>query len=301
MSSEKRKPKILHFSPVRKPAKIVKLHCISLNALKLNDFDFTYSFFDDNIDLCSSEILREFKNCNENTLIFKDKDLKLISDYRGKKRWTIELYDRITTIKDFIIEYFVLSEYDYLFLSDSDLLIHPETIINLYSHKKKFISEVFWTNFEGRPTYFPNAWYSGNNGFKNKDQLIEIRDKSIIEVDYTGACTLLSREILESNVRFKKIPNLSNNFLGEDKHFCIRAHVNNYKIFLNTESPAFHIYNNSLIDKGQLFIESGFDNKFLYKDWLDDTWEKCLDDYFTNSKLSRISYSKRIFNYFFQL
>lgn len=263
--------RILHFSPVRKESKVVELHLQSLKDLRRRGLDLTFSFFDDNDDHLSSIKLKDFVSNLDNAILFTRSDIKLENNFnKQSERWTLDSYKRITIIKNFAIEYFLKEDYDYLFFTDSDLILHPETLTTLLKQNKHFCSEIFWTKFNNTPAYAPNGWYSKPHGY-TKEDLLMFREKGTYKVDFTGACTLLSRRILLDNVSFKRIPNLD--FLGEDKHFCIRASVVGYNIYLNTAYPAFHLYEPSLINQGEEFIKSGYDLDYL-KYWLDNEWEK---------------------------
>jgi hypothetical protein len=261
------KPKILHFSPVRKSNEIVALHLKSLQDLKQENFELTYSFFDDNIDAKSSEHINDFVS-DSKSILFDKIDLIEKNTSQGKERWERDMYSRITTIKDSVIDFFLKSDFDYLFFTDSDLVLHPQTIEALLKQNKDFCAEIFWTKFSYVPTYAPNCW---NQDGYTVDDLKLFREKGTYNVGFTGACTLLSRKILEDNVRFKKIDNL--NWLGEDKHFCIRASVLGYDIFINTEFPAFHIYEEYLLPEARKFVSDSYSLGYLDA-WLDTTWEQ---------------------------
>lgn len=274
---------ILHFSPVKKENKIIELHLQSLKDLQSDDLNLTYSFFDDNDDIQSSILLEKFVNNFYNAILFTQADIKLEDKNKNQKeRWDTHSYKRITTIKNFAIKYFLEGDYDYLFLTDSDLILHPDTLKTLLKQEKHFCAEIFWTKFKGSPTYTPNAWYSSNIGFSLED-LLQFKKKGTYKVDFTGACTLLSRTILNDNVTFKKIPNV--NYLGEDKHFCIRASVNEYEIYVNTEYPSFHIYDSELLDEGKAFVKSGYNLGYLNK-WLDSEWENDISKWLQPRKKS---------------
>lgn len=282
--------KILHFSPVKKENEIVKLHLQSLNDIyNSNQYTITFSFFDDNIDEKSSVLLNDFVKNNHNSFFFTKDQIQIKNSEQSKERWEKSLYERITMIKDYVIDYFVNSDYDYLFLTDSDLIIHPKTIENLISQNKDFCSEIFWTHFDKGITYTPNCWYSKPFGF-NQSDLIKFSQKGTYEVDFTGACTLLTKNILKQGVRFEKISNVS--FLGEDKHFCIRAAVLDFKIYINTDSPAFHLYNLDLLSQGENFIKNGYSLEYL-NNWLDDKWKK---DILKIGVKTKVSWLKRIKN-----
>ena len=210
-----------------------------------------------------------FRKNNANSH-FLNLNLNNFDNYEGDKRWTPVLYSRITEIKNLAIRKFIKEDYDYLFLTDSDLILHPNTLLNLVKQKRNFCSSIFWTKFNNSSIYTPNAWYSKPKGFDFTD-LEKFKQPSTLAVDFTGACTLLSREILESNVNFKKIPNL--HYLGEDKHFCIRASVLGFQAFVNTEYPSFHIYSDRELKLAEEWLKNNYSYDYL-KCWLDKSWEQ---------------------------
>lgn len=283
--------KILYFSPVKKENEIVKLHLQSIKDLIIPEcVNITFSFFDDNIEEKSSQLLNSFVSSRQDSIFMSIDNLESNKNHLSKKRWEINSYKRITIIKDYAIKYFLDSDFDYLFLVDSDLILHPSTLKNLLSQNKDFCSEIFWTNFSGSITYTPNCWYDKKDGFIKED-LLKFQKKGTYQVDYTGACTLLSKQILLDGVRFEKIPNVG--YLGEDKHFCIRAAVNNYKIYINTESPAFHLYNTSLLEMGAKFIQNNYNLDYL-NDWLDTDWLSAIKEYGLVKK--KKTFLKRVVN-----
>ncbi len=58
-------------------------------------------------------------------------------------------------MKDVIINYAKENQYDYLFLIDSDLMLHPNTLKQLVNQDKEIISEIFWTKW---PIPLPQVW-----------------------------------------------------------------------------------------------------------------------------------------------
>lgn len=274
--------KILHFSPVRKPPEIVNLHLRSLIDLDRDEVELTFSFFDDNDSLESTALIEEFCRKNSNSTLHNF-STSTLPDYQGDKRWQENLYERITFIKNAVITYFLDNKYDYLFLTDADLILHPKTLINLINQKKDFCASIFWTHFDKSPTYTPNCWYSVPQGFTPKN-LLDWKESGTFEVDFTGACTLLSRRILSEGVSFKKIKNVS--YLGEDKHFCIRASVLNYQAYINTENPSFHVYNANLVDLGKDFIKDDYQT-YVAK-WLNKDWENLIRKRYTSGKRKSI-------------
>ena len=267
--------KVLHFSPVRKDPKTLNLHLKSLECLNDDEIEIHYSFFDDNVNRESSDLLQEFIRERENAYLL-DFNLDHLENYLGKERWTPNLYHRITFIKNRAISFFLKNDYDYLFLTDSDLILNPETLQHLVSEGKDFCSSIFWTNFKSSITYTPNAWYAKAKGFVVED-LYQLREKGVYPVDFTGACTLLSRKILSDGVSFEKISNIG--FLGEDKHFCIRAAVMGYQAYVSTLFPAFHIYDESYLEDGISYLNEGFNDSYL-GGWLNHKWEEGIKEMF---------------------
>jgi len=274
---------ILHFSPLRKPPGILELHLRSLENLQLNSLNTTFSFFDDNTDAESSKVFEKYLSRNANWKELKF-ELDEVEHFDPEKRWSLPLYDRITKIKDAAIAHFLETNYDYLFFTDADLILHPKTLECLLEQNKDFCSEIFWTRFKGSEIYSPNAWFAKHRGFDKQDLML-LAQKGTHPVDFTGACTLLSRDILKSGVRFQKIPNIE--YLGEDKHFCIRSSVMGYQAFCNTNYPAFHIYEDSYIPDARKVLESNWAEDYTFK-WLDEMWMSGIDRAFREKKHSRL-------------
>ena len=128
---------------------------------------------------------------------------------------------------------------------DTDLILHPNTLIQLLSSKKKLIANIFWTQEKPNSNYFwANCWdYDQYTQVNVKEWL----RKGVYEVGGTGACFLISREVIEKGVNYSPISNLK--FIhGEDRYFCIRAVCNGFKIYIDTHYPALHLYRPSIYE-----------------------------------------------------
>ena len=286
--------KILLFSPIRKDHQIVSLFLDCLKNININDNSIDYCFYDDNVDEQSTVLLNDFVSTRRNSFFFEK--LKLNDEILLDHDWSKTLYSKITKIKDAAIQYFLSKEYDYLFLIDADLCIHPETIVHLLSLKKDFVSEIFWTHFEGRKTYYPNAWYVHGNHYSQPSDILKLKNKNVFEVGATGACTLLSKKILSKGVRFQGVPNISN-FLGEDKHFCTRAQVLDFDIFLDTHYPAYHIYNINQVSEAKKWISSNYSDQLFYDNWLNEKWESQIKSDFISPYDAKLFIRTKLFLY----
>ncbi|MFJ5790515.1 glycosyltransferase [Lysinibacillus sp. NPDC093197] len=262
------KPHILIASPVRQKPYILAYFLTSLQSLNQDELVVDFLFIDDNDDKQSTELLASFQSKNERVKIIKNDQQNDIYMKDDKTHyWTDSLIEKVAKMKDSIIEHAIEFNYDGLFLIDSDLMLYPNTLQNLWNEQKDIISNVFWTEWQKDIEALPQVWmmdeytlYEIKNG--EKLEPIEIANRTaafikqlkvpgVYEVGGLGACTLISRKALLKGVRFKQMKNLS--FWGEDRHFCIRAAALDLQLFVDTRFPAFHIYRDSDLLGAQKF------------------------------------------------
>lgn len=163
--------------------------------------------------------------------------------------WRAENLHHVTVMKNGIIDYALKNDYDYFFLVDSDLILHPKTLKQLISADKSIIAEVFWTKWTPDDIEMPNAWDLDQTTYYQGS--IDLwRKPGIYPVGMSGACILIRREVMEASVNYDPIYNVS--FWGEDRAFCIRAAVHGFQVWLDTHYPATHLYRQSDVDKYKL-------------------------------------------------
>lgn len=155
-------------------------------------------------------------------------------------RWSDLLIATVAAMKNEIIKTALSRGYDYLFLVDSDLVLHPLTLMQLWQADKDIIAECFWTRWQPDTKEMPNAWNFNNYEFYNERVIATWKEPGVYRVGMTGACTLIRRKVLEAGVNFDKVYNL--NFWGEDRHFCVRAAAYGFDIWLDTHCPPAHLY-----------------------------------------------------------
>jgi len=155
--------------------------------------------------------------------------------------WTNENLKDVIIMKNALIRKALIGKYDYFFLVDSDLILHEDTLQHLIKQEKHIISEIFWTRWTTERDEEPNAWQYDFYSFHDLDKIKDWRIKGVYEVGGTGACILIKSEVLESFVNYNPIKNISFS-LWEDRAFCIRASVAGFKIYLDTNYPATHLY-----------------------------------------------------------
>ena len=246
-------------SPVHQKPDILREFLNSLYQLRQENAVFEYLFIDDNQDEQSSEMLRNFSELVDHVTV---RESGQRSDYirnESTHLWNEHLIWKVADFKNTIIQHAIDEEYDYLFLIDSDLLLHPRTVEQLITAGKDIVSEIFWTSWQPDSIPQPQVWvrdeytqWEQQRGERlSKEEITtrynqfiaQLKVPGVYEVGGLGACTLISRRSLITGVNFNPIKNLS--FWGEDRHFCIRASAMGFSLYVDTHFPAYHIYRES--------------------------------------------------------
>jgi len=233
-----------------------------------------YMFVDDNLDPWSSELLLRFAYTEQKKTPHRQITVLLSGDsLRYEKdeithQWNNPLIWKVARFKDRILEHARKANVDYLFLIDSDVLIHPSTLNQLIQAQKPIISEIFWTEWTPGSQPLPQVWltdhyqmYRTDFGAHPSEEeiqaltlefLSQMQIPGIYEVGGLGACTLIHRNALQDRISFGPIMNIS--FWGEDRHFCVRAQALGIPLFVDTHLPALHLYRASDLSKAATFF-----------------------------------------------
>ncbi|MCL6604065.1 MAG: glycosyltransferase [Paenibacillus sp.] len=266
----KKKTRILLGSPIHQKPPILRQFLDSLLRLQLDTLELDFYLIDDNEDEQSSQLLEDFKSSRENVFL-------QISGYRDPyirddttHFWSANLVWKVANFKNMMIQRAALLDYDYLFLLDSDLLLHPLTLKHLAASGKDIISEVFWTQWQPNTILQPQVWMHDEYSqwerlpgeqlsaeeisYRFNHFLTKLKIPGIYEVGGLGACTLISRHAIDSGVSYNIIKNIS--YWGEDRHFCIRAAALGIPLYVDTHYPALHLYRDSDLSKVEDYIKS---------------------------------------------
>ena len=247
--------KVLIASPVNQHPMILEQFAVSLLNLDTREVNPSFLFIDDNPQKESSAILLRLARQLRGEI---HSGMSPPDDYRGevKHRWTSGRIFKVANFRNSILTYARENNFDALLMVDSDLMLHPRTLSHLMEQQKDIISEIYWTSWIPGGQPFPQVWLWDNYtqytpddeaipNLKTMNQRIKVfhdqlHQPGIYKVGGLGGCTLMGRAVLESPVSFSKVPNLS--FLGEDRHFCVRASVYGFELFVDTCYPAVHLY-----------------------------------------------------------
>lgn len=254
------KKRILIASPVRQKKKILKEFLESLTLLDTTELELDFAFIDDNNE---HNLLTDFARDKDNVRVFPGKSRDSYLCNEETHYWQEDLIWKVAAFKNRFLSMALEEGYDYLFLVDSDLYLHPQTISHLASLDKDIISEVFWTKWTPELDPLPQVWVTDNYSFYHvrRNETLSEKEKNQRSMDFVkmlskpgtykvgglGACTLISRKALSMGVSFNEIYNIS--FPGEDRHFCIRAVALGLELYADTHYPPFHIYRESELPK----------------------------------------------------
>lgn len=264
------KDRVLIASPIRQKPEILKLFLQGLRGLQARTVDLSFLFVDDNTDEDSKGLLQAFVDEFPTVIHAVQTDQELVYQVdEFTHYWNEELTWKVARAKDSIIEHALAEDYDFLFLIDSDIVVHPFTIEQLKKANKPIISNIFWTRWQPGTMEMPQVWVQDSYTMYKKDRnhppddgeaakmtmkfMQKLRKPGIYEVGGLGACTLLSKASLEAGARFAEIPNIS--YWGEDRHFCIRALAIGLSLHVDTHYPACHIYRLADIPKAATYLQ----------------------------------------------
>ncbi|WP_239004724.1 glycosyltransferase family 2 protein [Paenibacillus tepidiphilus] len=260
----KRTPKrVLLGSPIHQKPQILREFLGSLRRLHRDNFTLDFYFIDDNDDEASSLLLREFADQEPSVFLQSSgvRDAYIRND--TTHYWHSALIWKVAGFKNLMIRRAEVFEYDYLFLIDSDLLLHPGTVSHLIRMDRDIVSEIFWTQWQPNTMLQPQVWMHDeynqwellpgeqlsqeeiNRRFH--EFLNKLQHPGVYEVGGLGACTLISRRAILSGASFDPVKNIS--YWGEDRHFCIRAAALGIPLYVDTHYPALHLYRDSDLAK----------------------------------------------------
>jgi hypothetical protein len=293
------KPLIIIFSPVRLSSNILKETLNELSLLNSDNLILEFWFYDDNDDPESKILLQRFSHRHAFRIkILKSLDLGYSEFVTSEisHHWSNDNLDRIVKIKNFALRQFLDTSAEALFLVDSDICLHPNTLVHLYSLNLPIVSEVFWTKWRPDVPDLPNVWDIDGYTYSSPESIYRLRDPGQYRVGGLGACTLIRRDCIERGVNFSMIDNLS--LWGEDRHFCIRARSIGIDLFADTVYPPLHVYRDSQLPDIQGWRNLQYDRSFFTSS-LDERWKKKIIRYLAEESKKRsqhksINLSRRV-------
>jgi len=229
--------KILLCAPVNEKEEIFVEYLESLRRLAIPD-----NFFVDKLFfLHNSERLIKYlnKDFKENYCTYNN-DNKYVKD-ELTHRWQDDNFSDVANMKNALLQFAIVNNYDYIFFVDSDLILHHKTLVNLVEQDKDIIANIFWTKWQNNMIPMPNCWNYDHYSIV-KAELSKWKTKGTYQVGMTGACTLIKRKVFDNKyINWNPIYNLPVT-KWEDRAFCSRVAMCGHDIWIDTHYPAIHLY-----------------------------------------------------------
>jgi hypothetical protein len=223
--------RVLIGAPVQQDETVFKYYLESL-ANQQHDYEVDYFFILHNSPQLKQYLKRhQYEEYSNDTTYQKD----------NTHVWKNNNLRDVASMKNFLLKKTLDEGYDYFFLVDSDIMLHPKTLSHLVAQQKHICSEIFWTRWRSDEEEMPNAWEHDYYSYTKLGIWNKWRKKGLYEVGYSGACILIHRDVIASGVNYSPLHNVSfSNW--EDRAFCIRAAAHGYRIYMDTHYPATHLY-----------------------------------------------------------
>lgn len=223
--------KILVGSPVKQDETIFQYYLESLNSQQ-HDHEVDYFFI-----LHNSPELKKYLKPGQ----YEEHNNATQYDVGSTHHWKQENLRDVMRMKNYLLQKAAVEGYDYFFLVDSDIILHPKTIKHLAMQRQHIISEIFWTRWNPEEEPMPNSWQYDYYGFGKDHEWRKWNEKGLWKVGYSGACIMIHTDVIKAGVSYSPIHNISySNW--EDRAFCIRAAVAGFQIVMDTHYPAIHLY-----------------------------------------------------------
>ncbi|MEM3154080.1 MAG: hypothetical protein QW165_00750 [Candidatus Woesearchaeota archaeon] len=148
--------------------------------------------------------------------------------------------ERIVNGRNYIRDYALKNNYDFLLFLDSDVLVHPRALEALLATKFDVVAGVYLNVFQldGKPVIAPVLFKDLGNGQCQLYTYDGAAKQQVLEIGAAGlGCTLISRKVLEE-VSFRTFNNSATG--GEDMAFFVDARAKGFKTVANTFVKCLH-------------------------------------------------------------
>lgn len=154
--------------------------------------------------------------------------------------WSAENLLKMPVLRNRCIQKALEGRYDALWFVDTDVILQPDTLKWLLKAGKDIVAEIFWTRSDQNMVWC-NCW-SADQYTCYAEDVQAWQKQGAYQVGGAGACLLIRRRVLTQGVSYVPIPNIKQALRGEDRWFCVRAACAGFEIWVDTHSPATHLY-----------------------------------------------------------
>ncbi|MGQ9778300.1 MAG: hypothetical protein ACUVRM_00280 [Bacillota bacterium] len=167
--------RILIASPVRQKPAILREFLWSLAHLEKTGLEVEYVFIDDAEE--KTKELWEFAAGREKVTVWPARPTMAYRCDEVTHHWRPELIARVAEHKNRFLEKAKNEGFDFLFLVDSDLVLHPKTLVHLVGLQKDIVAEVFWTSGNRSCRPCPRYGWPDSTAYTTKNRARSSRRK----------------------------------------------------------------------------------------------------------------------------
>jgi hypothetical protein len=170
-------------------------------------------------------------------------------------QWSVSAMQRVGAHKNKILQRALELKADACWLVDSDLILDRTVLASLIACDKPIACAVYWTRWARQQTETQTIWAApqvwlrhpyllDGRGMDEAGFRAKLVSRQLTRVWGQGACTLLSRRVLEAGINFSPAPEVKQEGLmaGEDRQFCIKAERGHVEMWADPWPDIFHIY-----------------------------------------------------------
>ena len=226
--------RILIAAPVHQSKKVFKEYLNSLYKLKIPE-NYTVDYF---FILHNCEELKEFLNKDQYKII--NNNIGFDKKINEQKKWNKETFNFLSQMRTELLHIAASNKFDYLFTVDSDILLHPNTLIHLLQDNKNIVGNMIWTKMNNQIT----AICGENEEWGAYNDTSFLLKPGLYPIGWTCACLLISSKIFNNpNISYFPIYGVDNTGC-EDYAFCLRVKCNfpEEEIWIDTYYPSRHLY-----------------------------------------------------------
>lgn len=247
------KPHVVVASAAHHGPAVLAEFLAGLRRLDAQGIELSFLIVDDTDDQRSGRLLARFAAPDGHAILTAGNvDAPALPDAGGSPE---QLAGRSTASKDLLLAEARQRGATHVLLVDSGLLLPPPLVRHLVSLERDIVSEVFWSEWQMGATPMPSVWLSDEYSLfppalarAGADQqaaaanafIAKLHERGTYPVGGAGGCTLISRAVIDAGTSFKALPNVS--FLGEERHFSIRAAALGFSLWADTHYPPLHLY-----------------------------------------------------------
>lgn len=247
--------------PISNREKILPYYLENVHSLEFNRKKLSLYFIINNSQDDSEKIIKKFKLDHEHeyhniTIDYYYGNRNSPHDQRTNEIRLKHTYNHLSILRNKLLEYTEKNNHSHLLSLDSDIMIKPDTLTKLLSHKKDCIAGLIWNGFEHAktdPWKFPNILnYNNDNILKHISNYYvknapTLTESKLVKVDCSGAIILLSNRLCKSGIQYGW------DVQGEDIFFSREVYKKGFEIFCDYSCYNPHLMNEELL---QQYIES---------------------------------------------